>query len=45
MTALDTNKDGELSSDEIEHAAKALRALDKNNDGKITRDELMPQRP
>jgi hypothetical protein len=34
MVALDTNKDGELSAEEIANASKSLRALDKNGDGK-----------
>ena len=42
MVALDANRDGELSSEEIEGAAKALKALDKNEDGKLTREELGP---
>jgi Ca2+-binding EF-hand superfamily protein len=42
MVALDTNKDGTLSKEEIENAAVALRTLDKNNDGKLTEDELRP---
>lgn len=40
MAALDTNKDGELSSKEIGAAVKALKALDKNGDGKVDRREL-----
>lgn len=44
FVALDTNRDGELTSDEIERAAEALRSLDKNKDGKLTRDELAPNR-
>lgn len=42
MAALDTNKDGDLSAEEIEQAAKALLLLDKNKDGKIVASELRP---
>ncbi|HZN34436.1 MAG TPA: hypothetical protein VFB80_11480 [Pirellulaceae bacterium] len=42
LAAIDANRDGELSKEEIEGAAKALLALDKNGDGKLTRDELAP---
>ena len=40
MSALDTNRDGELSAEEIAHASVALKSLDKNGDGKLTADEL-----
>jgi hypothetical protein len=43
VTALDKNKDGKLSADEIKAAAEALKALDKNNDGEISAEELRPQ--
>lgn len=42
MVALDANKDGELSSEEIQNAATALKTLDKNGDGKLSADELRP---
>jgi len=45
MQALDTNGDGELSAEEIENAAKALKKLDKNGDGKLSRGELRPPFP
>jgi spore coat protein CotH len=38
--ALDTNRDGELSTEEIESASRSLRALDKNHDNKLDADEL-----
>lgn len=44
MTALDTDKDGKLSAEEISNAAKALKALDKNEDGALDTSELAPQR-
>jgi len=40
--ALDADRDGELSAEEIEGAAAALKKLDKNDDGKLDRDELRP---
>ena len=43
MTALDSNKDGSISAEEMKNAAKALIALDKNKDGKLDREELRPQ--
>ncbi len=43
MEAIDTNKDGALSADELKNASKALAALDKNKDGKIDQVEMRPQ--
>ncbi len=43
MAALDADKDGELSAEEIENATAALKKLDKNDDGKLDRTELRPQ--
>lgn len=40
MTALDTNKDGVISADEIAAAPSALRTLDTNKDGQLTADEF-----
>lgn len=42
MTALDTDKNGEISGKEITAAPKTLKKLDKNKDGKIAGDELRP---
>jgi hypothetical protein len=41
----DTDKDGTISSSEIDRAADALRQLDKNGDGKLSGRELRPARP
>ena len=42
MAALDANRDGEISADEIEKAADALRSIDRNKDGKLSADETRP---
>ncbi len=42
VEALDNNRDGEISSDEISDAVAALKKLDRNSDGKLTHDELRP---
>ncbi|QOY89999.1 EF-hand domain-containing protein [Paludibaculum fermentans] len=39
LQALDTNHDGEISSDEMRNAPAVLRKLDRNHDGRITMDE------
>jgi len=41
MQLFDTDKNGEISADEIANAPNVLKALDKNGDGKLTRDELL----
>lgn len=38
--ALDENKDGKISADEIDNAAKSLRLLDRNKDGVLSADEI-----
>jgi hypothetical protein len=43
MIALDADKDGELSAEEIANASAALKKLDKNADGILNREELRPQ--
>ncbi len=45
MEALDADRDGELSAEEIQNAVAALKKLDKNNDGKLTQEEVRPARP
>ena len=42
MRALDTDRDGELSAEEIEDAVASLLMLDENGDGKLSREELAP---
>ena len=42
MVALDSDGNGEISSEEIKGAVAALKKLDKNKDGKLTEDELRP---
>jgi hypothetical protein len=45
MVALDLNRDGELSADEIAKASQSLLKLDKDGDGKLSGDELRPRPP
>jgi peroxiredoxin len=42
MAALDSDGNGEISSEEIKDAVAVLKKLDKNKDGKLSNDELMP---
>jgi Ca2+-binding EF-hand superfamily protein len=42
VAALDTDKDGEISAEEIASAAVSLKILDKDSDGKIPAEELRP---
>lgn len=44
VQALDLDKDGALSAQEIASAPGSLRALDRNGDGELTPDELEPPR-
>jgi len=43
MLALDTDRDGEISAEEIKNAVAALKKLDRNGDGRLSREELRPQ--
>jgi hypothetical protein len=45
IAALDTDKDGVISADEIANASASLRTLDKNGDGQLTPDEYRPEPP
>ncbi|MEO5715146.1 MAG: hypothetical protein ABIT37_16830 [Luteolibacter sp.] len=45
LVALDTNRDGELSPDEITNAPTALDALDKNGDGALSPKEIKGKPP
>jgi Ca2+-binding EF-hand superfamily protein len=40
--ALDADRNGEISADEIANASTALKTLDKNTDGIISEDEVRP---
>lgn len=42
LEAMDKDKDGSLSSEEIDNAVVALKTLDKNNDGKLDASEMRP---
>ena len=44
IIALDEDKDGEISAEEIEKAEVALAKLDKDGDGKLNGDEVRPLR-
>jgi len=44
VTALDTNSDGILDSNEIANASAELLTLDKNGDGKLAAAEYLPAR-
>jgi Ca2+-binding EF-hand superfamily protein len=43
LAALDADRDGELSADEISRASDALKKLDRDRDGKLTRMEIAPR--
>jgi hypothetical protein len=45
IAALDTNKDGTLSAEELKAAPEALLKLDKDGDGELSPQELFPQGP
>jgi hypothetical protein len=45
VRALDTDKNRELSAEEIASAPASLKALDRNADGAVSFEDLRPQRP
>ena len=45
IAALDTDKDGMLSAEELKAAPEALLELDKNGDGELSPRELFPHGP
>ena len=45
LKALDLDKDGALSAEEIAGAALSLATLDADSDGAISKDELKPGKP
>lgn len=45
IVALDANKDGTISADEIANASAAIKSLDKNGDGAVQMEELRPKPP
>ncbi|WP_166823525.1 EF-hand domain-containing protein [Thalassoroseus pseudoceratinae] len=45
VEAIDKDKNGSLSAEEIKNAVAALKTLDKNDDGEISREEMRPEGP
>lgn len=45
IAALDTNKDGSLSAEELKAAPESLLGLDKDGDGELSPQELFPHGP
>lgn len=45
IAALDANKDGTISADELANASAAVKSLDKNGDGAVQMEELRPKPP
>lgn len=43
VEALDLDKDGKISGEELKQASESLKKLDKNRDGELTREEMMPK--
>jgi hypothetical protein len=43
IAALDADRDGIISAEEIQNAPTALLQLDKDKDGELTREELHPE--
>ncbi len=44
VEALDLDKDGQISPEELKQATESLKKLDKNKDGVLSREEMMPRR-
>jgi hypothetical protein len=45
IVALDADKNGRVSAEELADAPESLKQLDNNGDGELTFDELLPQGP
>ncbi len=45
IAALDTDRDGTISAEEMQEATESLKQLDKNDDAEISPEELRPQGP
>jgi hypothetical protein len=45
IAALDADKDGTISAEELEGAPESLKQLDKNEDGELTPEEIHPHGP
>lgn len=45
VEALDADKDGALSTEELGKASDAIKTLDKDSDGKVSGEEMRPRRP
>jgi hypothetical protein len=45
VAALDGNKNGTISADELEKAPESLKQLDKNTDGELSPEEIRPMGP
>ena len=43
IEALDLDKDGKISAEELKQASESLKKLDKNKDGELTLEEMMPK--
>ncbi|CBY13231.1 unnamed protein product [Oikopleura dioica] len=45
IAALDADRDGTISAEEMENAPDSLKSLDKNEDGELSPEELHPHGP
>jgi Ca2+-binding EF-hand superfamily protein len=45
VQALDLNRDGSLTPDELASAPESLKTLDQDGDGTLSPEELRPQGP